>query len=130
MYLRKSFNRYEIPHERLWGYEESRVLSPPHGGPPNRCQNHNWYEVFLPAEIGEAQQWRMAAARQRLAALQHRYQRLRIVQPERAAAWFAFEIEGLSAQETAEITGASLPAVKSRLHRARLYINRGLAANE
>ncbi len=32
------------------------------------------------------------------------------------------DIEGLSNEETAEVLGLSVPAVKSRLHRARLYL--------
>lgn len=32
------------------------------------------------------------------------------------------DIEGLSSEETAEILGLSVPAVKSRLHRARLFL--------
>jgi RNA polymerase sigma-70 factor (ECF subfamily) len=32
------------------------------------------------------------------------------------------DIEGLSNEETAEILGLSVPAVKSRLHRARLFL--------
>ncbi len=32
------------------------------------------------------------------------------------------DIEGFSAQEVSEITGLSIPAVKSRLHRARVFV--------
>jgi RNA polymerase sigma-70 factor, ECF subfamily len=38
------------------------------------------------------------------------------------------DIEGLSTQETAEALELNIPAVKSRLHRARLYLRRELAA--
>ena len=36
------------------------------------------------------------------------------------------DIEGLSAQETAEILSLSVPAVKSRLHRARVFLREQL----
>ena len=37
------------------------------------------------------------------------------------------DIDGLSNEETAEILGLSVPAVKSRLHRARLYLRERLS---
>lgn len=37
------------------------------------------------------------------------------------------DIEGLSNEETAKILGMSVPAVKSRLHRARLYLREQLS---
>ncbi|MBP2676739.1 MAG: polymerase sigma-70 factor, subfamily [Deltaproteobacteria bacterium] len=37
------------------------------------------------------------------------------------------DIEGLSNEETAKILGMTVPAVKSRLHRARLYLREQLA---
>jgi RNA polymerase sigma-70 factor (ECF subfamily) len=37
------------------------------------------------------------------------------------------DVEGLSNEETAEILGLTVPAVKSRLHRARLYLREQLA---
>ena len=37
------------------------------------------------------------------------------------------DVEGLSAEETAQAVGLSVPAVKSRLHRARVFIRRELA---
>jgi len=37
------------------------------------------------------------------------------------------DMEGLSNEETAEILGLTVPAVKSRLHRARLYLRERLA---
>jgi RNA polymerase sigma-70 factor, ECF subfamily len=37
------------------------------------------------------------------------------------------DVEGLSNEETAQILGLSVPAVKSRLHRARLYLREKLA---
>lgn len=36
------------------------------------------------------------------------------------------DVEGLSAKEVAEILGMSVPAVKSRLHRARLFVRQEL----
>ena len=36
------------------------------------------------------------------------------------------DVEGLSNEETAQILGLSVPAVKSRLHRARLYLREKL----
>jgi len=37
------------------------------------------------------------------------------------------DVEGLSNEETAQILGLSVPAVKSRLHRARLYLRERLS---
>jgi len=37
------------------------------------------------------------------------------------------DVEGLSNEETAQILGLSVPAVKSRLHRARLYLREQLS---
>lgn len=37
------------------------------------------------------------------------------------------DVEGLSTEETAGVLGLGVPAVKSRLHRARLYLRRELA---
>jgi RNA polymerase sigma-70 factor (ECF subfamily) len=37
------------------------------------------------------------------------------------------DVEGLSNEETAKILGMSVPAVKSRLHRARLYLREQLS---
>jgi RNA polymerase sigma-70 factor (ECF subfamily) len=37
------------------------------------------------------------------------------------------DMEGLSAEETAQAVGLSVPAVKSRLHRARVFVRRELA---
>jgi RNA polymerase sigma-70 factor (ECF subfamily) len=36
------------------------------------------------------------------------------------------DVEGLSNEETAQILGLTVPAVKSRLHRARLYLREQL----
>jgi len=36
------------------------------------------------------------------------------------------DIEGLSAKEVAEVLDMSVPAVKSRLHRARLFVRQQL----
>lgn len=37
------------------------------------------------------------------------------------------DVEGLSNEETAQILGLTVPAVKSRLHRARLYLRERLS---
>jgi RNA polymerase sigma-70 factor (ECF subfamily) len=37
------------------------------------------------------------------------------------------DVEGLSAEETAQAVGLSVAAVKSRLHRARVFVRRELA---
>ena len=37
------------------------------------------------------------------------------------------DVEGLSNEETAQILGLTVPAVKSRLHRARLYLREQLS---
>jgi len=44
------------------------------------------------------------------------------------AAFVLRDIEGLSGQETAEVLGVSLAAMKSRLHRARLFLREQLSA--
>jgi RNA polymerase sigma-70 factor (ECF subfamily) len=38
------------------------------------------------------------------------------------------DVEGFGAEETAEMLKLSVPAVKSRLHRARVFVRRELAA--
>jgi RNA polymerase sigma-70 factor, ECF subfamily len=42
--------------------------------------------------------------------------------PEQRAALVLREFEGLSYQEVAQVVGASVPAIKTRIHRARLTI--------
>ncbi|MFA6148235.1 MAG: sigma factor-like helix-turn-helix DNA-binding protein, partial [bacterium] len=37
------------------------------------------------------------------------------------------DVEGLSNEETAKILGLTVPAIKSRLHRARLYLREQLS---
>jgi len=44
--------------------------------------------------------------------------------PEQRAALVLREFEGLSYQEVAHVLGASVPAIKTRIHRARLTIIR------
>lgn len=58
-----------------------------------------------------------------------RHERLRAVThaianlpPEQRAALVLREFEGLSYQEVADILGAGLPAIKTRIHRARLTV--------
>lgn len=43
-------------------------------------------------------------------------------------AFLLHDVEGLSNPEIAEMLGISLPAVKSRVHRSRLFLRQGLAA--
>jgi RNA polymerase sigma-70 factor (ECF subfamily) len=40
------------------------------------------------------------------------------------------DLEGLSSEETAEALGLAVPAVKSRLHRGRLFLRRHLAGHQ
>lgn len=47
--------------------------------------------------------------------------------PEYRTVFVLRDIEGLSAQEVCEISHLSLPALKSRLHRARLFLRKKLA---
>ena len=47
--------------------------------------------------------------------------------PDDRAALILHDIEGLSNAEVADILGFSLPAVKSRIHRARLALRERLA---
>lgn len=47
--------------------------------------------------------------------------------PEYRTVFVLRDVQGLSAQEACEILNLSLPALKSRLHRARLFLRRKLA---
>lgn len=47
--------------------------------------------------------------------------------PEYRTVFVLRDVEGLSAQEACEILSLSLPALKSRLHRARLFLRKKLA---
>ncbi len=47
--------------------------------------------------------------------------------PDYRAVFLLRDVEGLSAEETREILGLSLSALKSRLHRARLFLRKRLA---
>lgn len=42
--------------------------------------------------------------------------------PDYKTVFLLRDVEGLSTEETAEVTGLSVPAVKSRLHRARAFL--------
>jgi len=64
-----------------------------------------------PAQAAEHQE-RFRAVRQAIAKLP----------PEQRAALVLREFEGLSYQEVAQVLGASVPAIKTRIHRARLTI--------
>jgi RNA polymerase sigma-70 factor (ECF subfamily) len=46
--------------------------------------------------------------------------------PEYRLVFLLRDIEDLSTEETAKITGLSIPAVKSRLHRARAFLRNEL----
>ena len=63
------------------------------------------------AQAAEHQE-RLRAVRQAIAKLP----------PEQRAAIVLREFEGLSYQEVAQVLGASVPAIKTRIHRARLII--------
>jgi len=60
-----------------------------------------------------------AERRERLRAVTHAIANL---PPEQRAALVLREFEGLSYQEVADILGAGLPAIKTRIHRARLTV--------
>lgn len=47
---------------------------------------------------------------------------IRKLSPEYRIVFLLRDVEGVSTEETAEITGLSVPAVKSRLHRARAFL--------
>ena len=64
-----------------------------------------------PAQAAEHQE-QLRAVRQAIAKLP----------PEQRAAIVLREFEGLSYQEVAQVLGASVPAIKTRIHRARLTI--------
>lgn len=44
--------------------------------------------------------------------------------PDYRVVFLLRDVEGLSTEETAELTGLSIPAVKSRLHRARAFLRK------
>ena len=46
--------------------------------------------------------------------------------PEYRIVFLLRDVEGLSTEETAELTELSVPAVKSRLHRARAFLRKEL----
>ena len=46
---------------------------------------------------------------------------MRLLPPDYRMVLLLRDVEGFSAEETGQIVGASIPAVKSRLHRARLF---------
>ena len=46
--------------------------------------------------------------------------------PEYRIVFLLRDVEGLSTEETAEMTELSIPAVKSRLHRARAFLRKEL----
>lgn len=48
--------------------------------------------------------------------------------PEYRIVFLLRDVEGLSTEETGKITGLSVPAVKSRLHRARSFLRKQIAA--
>lgn len=48
------------------------------------------------------------------------------LEPKYQTVFILKEIEGLSLKDVGDITGLSVPAVKSRLHRARLYLRASL----
>jgi RNA polymerase sigma-70 factor, ECF subfamily len=64
-----------------------------------------------PAQAAEHQE-RLRAIRRAIATLP----------PDQRAALVLREFEGLSYQEVAQVVGASVPAVKTRIHRARLTV--------
>jgi RNA polymerase sigma-70 factor, ECF subfamily len=64
-----------------------------------------------PAQAAEDQE-RLRAVRRAIATLP----------PDQRAALVLREFEGLSYQEVAQVLGASVPAIKTRIHRARLTI--------
>lgn len=66
-----------------------------------------------------------AERRERLRAVTHAIANL---PPEQRAALVLREFEGLSYQEVADILGAGLPAIKTRIHRARLTVIRQTSA--
>lgn len=53
---------------------------------------------------------------------------VRALPPEYRTAFVLHDVEGLANPEIAELLGISLPAVKSRVHRSRLYLRDRLAA--
>jgi RNA polymerase sigma-70 factor (ECF subfamily) len=54
-------------------------------------------------------------------------QAIRTLEPRQREVLLLRDVEGLSAPETAEVTGLSVEAVKSRLHRARVALRERLA---
>ena len=50
------------------------------------------------------------------------------LEPDNRIVFVLRDVHGLSTGDTAEVLGLSVPAVKSRLHRARLYLRQKLSA--
>ena len=96
----------------------------------NRCLNairsRRATEV-LPNEIEDETRRpnHVAEARRQLQALRRAIMRLT---PEQRAPFVLRELEGLSYEEIAEVLGTTVPAVKGRLHRARLALLEAIGA--
>jgi RNA polymerase sigma-70 factor, ECF subfamily len=96
----------------------------------NRCLNvirsRRATEV-LPNEIEDETRRanHVTEARRQLQALRRAIMRLT---PEQRAPFVLRELEGLSYEEIAEVLGTTVPAVKGRLHRARLALLEAIGA--
>lgn len=86
--------------------ERGTLMDPPH---PEWSRNGE--EKVLDAELGEA-------IRQGTDALPDGYREVFLLK----------DVDGLSYEQIAELTGASVPAIKSRLHRARLALREAIDA--
>ena len=51
---------------------------------------------------------------------------IQLLPPDHRMVLLLRDVEGFSAEETGKIVGISVPAVKSRLHRARLFTRKHL----
>ncbi len=106
---------------KLRGRRSEPHLSVEEEGPTFAPDGHHARPVADWSELPEDQL--LSAERRRVLE-----QAIEALPPDYKAAVVLRDIEGLSNQEAAEILGASVLAVKSRLHRARLALRERLAA--
>jgi RNA polymerase sigma-70 factor (ECF subfamily) len=100
-----------------------------------RGKDHVSWEALLPAFDGDGhwlepgRDWTQQAEDPALQAEARRRLREAIdgLPPDYRTAFVLHDMEGLSNPEIAEMLGVSLPAVKSRVHRSRLFLRQRLA---
>jgi len=103
----------------------------------NACRHHHRLRVGQPRRTEPIEVAESVTAGDSPADRVERSERARTVEaafeaidPEARAVLLLRDVEGLSGEEAAELLGISLPAMKSRLHRARLELKRRFDALE